>query len=144
VDYSARRRRICRLCRAGEVGTLHFIGPPVPLARKGKSMTISSTRGAPSDDVHRASIMTVVAGIFRSRPDAPSRLSRWVVVIYIVAALAAPLLMYAGPEVMSPAAPMIADKALDGEFSVRLHAIRHADAAAATSRNAATATVTHR
>ena len=105
-------------------------------------MTISSTRGARSDDVHRASIMTVVAGIFRSRADASSRLSRWVVVIYIVAALAAPLLMYAGPEVMSPAAPVIADKALDGEFTVRLHAIRHADAAAATSARAGTRTAT--
>ena len=104
-------------------------------------MTISSTRGARSDDVHRASIMTVVAGIFRTRPDTPSRMSRWVVVIYIVAALVAPLVMYAGPDVMSPAAPAIADKALDGEFSVRLHAIRHADAAAATSRNAGTPTI---
>ena len=91
-------------------------------------MAISSTRGGRSDDPHRQSWRTVVAGIFRTHLTAPTRVSRWVVVIYIVVALAAPLLMYAGPEVMSPAAPVIADKALDGEFAVRLHMAKHAHA----------------
>jgi hypothetical protein len=50
------------------------------------------------------------------------RTSRWVMLIYAIVALGAPLLLYAGPDSMSPAAPLIADKALDGEWTMRLHA----------------------
>ena len=50
------------------------------------------------------------------------RTSRWVILIYAIVALGAPLLLYAGPDSMSPAAPLIADKALDGEWTMRLHA----------------------
>ena len=49
--------------------------------------------------------------------------SRWVVLIYLIVALGAPLLVYAGPELM-PAAPLIADKALDGQFTLRILAPR--------------------
>jgi hypothetical protein len=49
--------------------------------------------------------------------------SRWVVLIYLIIALGAPLLAYAGPELM-PAAPLIADKALDGQFTLRILAAR--------------------
>ena len=40
--------------------------------------------------------------------------------LYVVIALAAPLLMYVGPDVMSPAAPVIADGALDGDLALHL------------------------
>jgi len=45
---------------------------------------------------------------------------RWVAFIYVVIALAAPLIMYVGPDVMSPAAPVIADGALDGDLPLHL------------------------
>jgi hypothetical protein len=45
---------------------------------------------------------------------------RWVTLLYVVVALAAPLIMYAGPDVLSPAAPVIADDALDGALSLHL------------------------
>ena len=49
----------------------------------------------------------------------------------MIVALGAPLLLYAGPDSMSPAAPLIADKALDGELTMRIHAFHaHASEAA--------------
>lgn len=47
------------------------------------------------------------------------RLSRWLSILYVVAALAAPLLLYFGPDVLSPTAPAIANAALDGRFTMR-------------------------
>jgi hypothetical protein len=59
------------------------------------------------------------------REDAPPdveersrRLSRWVSILYVAAALGAPLLLYFGPDVLSPTAPAIADAALDGHFTM--------------------------
>jgi len=46
------------------------------------------------------------------------RLSRWLSILYVVAALAAPLLLYFGPNVLSPTAPAIANAALDGRFTM--------------------------
>jgi hypothetical protein len=40
--------------------------------------------------------------------------------IYVAVALATPLLIYAGPDVMSPAATVIAGKALDGDIPIHL------------------------
>jgi len=50
----------------------------------------------------------------------PTPAWRWVALIYVVVALAAPLIMYVGPDVMSPAAPVIADGALDGDLPLHL------------------------
>ena len=44
--------------------------------------------------------------------------SRWLSVLYFVTALAAPVLLYAGPDTLSPAAPAIANAALDGRFTL--------------------------
>jgi hypothetical protein len=56
-----------------------------------------------------------------SASDEPSkRVTRWASILYFAMALATPLLVYAGPSVMSPMEPMIADAAIDGQFS--LHA----------------------
>ena len=46
------------------------------------------------------------------------RVSRWVSILYLVVALATPLLLYFGPDVLSPTAPAIANAALDGRFTV--------------------------
>lgn len=50
----------------------------------------------------------------------PTPAWRWVAFIYVVIAVAAPLIMYVGPDVMSPAAPVIADGALDGDLPQHL------------------------
>ena len=50
-----------------------------------------------------------------------TRVSRWTSVLYLMTALATPLLLYFGPDVLSPAAPAIANAALDGRFSVHRH-----------------------
>jgi hypothetical protein len=65
-------------------------------------------------------------------PTASWRTGRWVTLIYVVVALGAPLLVYAGPDVMSPTAPLIADKALDGKLTMRIHTL-HANASAAAN-----------
>ena len=46
-----------------------------------------------------------------------TRMSRWASILYLFFALAAPVLVYFGPDVMSPAAPVIANQALDGHLS---------------------------
>ena len=84
-------------------------------------MMLTSTRDARPEAFHRDSGRTFVAGFFRANPPKAVRASRWVAVIYVVVALATPLLLYAGPETMSPAAPVIADKALDGQLAGELH-----------------------
>ena len=50
-----------------------------------------------------------------------TRVSRWTSVLCLMTALATPLLLYFGPDVLSPAAPAIANAALDGRFSVHRH-----------------------
>lgn len=57
--------------------------------------------------------------------------SRWMSVLYFVTALAAPVLVYFGPDVLSPAAPAIANAALDGRFAFDAHAACKAATAAA-------------
>jgi hypothetical protein len=47
------------------------------------------------------------------------RLSRLTSALYLVVALAAPFLLYFGPDVLSPAAPVIATAAADGHLSLR-------------------------
>ena len=62
-----------------------------------------------------------------AQPEARSRrVSRWAVVIYVVVALATPLLLYAGPDVLSPTAPAIAEAARDGKLSVNIAHAAHA------------------
>ena len=85
-------------------------------------MTITSTRDerlhVPPPVGH-----TDVAGFFAGRP-AREGASRWIAVLYFVIALATPFLLYAGPEVLSPAVPAIADHAVDGTFAISLHTSR--------------------
>jgi hypothetical protein len=84
-------------------------------------MTISSTRGARSDDLHQPSGRADAAGFFSDAArQGQKRVSRFVAIVYVVVALATPFLLYAGPDVLSPAAPVVADKALDGDFAVHL------------------------
>jgi hypothetical protein len=59
------------------------------------------------------------------------RVSRWAVVALIVVALATPFLLYTGPDVMSPAAPVIADEALEGHLSLHAYTSRASDEPAA-------------
>ena len=47
-----------------------------------------------------------------------ARVSRWTSIVYLIVALAAPALVYFGPDVMSPAAPVIATQALDGHLAI--------------------------
>jgi hypothetical protein len=54
------------------------------------------------------------------REGGASRMSRWAWVLYVAMALVTPLVVYSGPDVMTPAASTIADAALDGHLS--LHA----------------------
>ena len=63
------------------------------------------------------------------------RISRWMSILYLVAALGAPLLLYFGPDVVSPTAPAIANAALDGRLTMH-----PAPACAATNTAAASAT----
>jgi hypothetical protein len=73
-------------------------------------------------DLHPPVEQAGVAGFFAFRP-ARERASRWVAAVYFAVALATPFLLYAGPEVLSPAAPAIASHAVDGTFALPpLHA----------------------
>jgi hypothetical protein len=58
------------------------------------------------------------------------RVSRWMAILYLATALAAPLVLYFGPDVLSPTAPAIANAALDGRFTVHRHAACNATSAA--------------
>jgi hypothetical protein len=83
-------------------------------------MTLTSTR---DDRLHVTppALDTGVAGFFafcHAKESAP----RWIALLYVVIALATPFLLYAGPEVMSPAVPAIADHAVDGTFALSFHA----------------------
>jgi hypothetical protein len=66
---------------------------------------------------------TDVAGFFATHKTKEGA-SRWIAALYIVIALATPLLLYAGPEVLSPAVPAIADHAVDGTFAISFHTSR--------------------
>jgi hypothetical protein len=82
---------------------------------------ISMTNASPVEDVEEQS----------------RRVSRWVSILYLVAALATPLLLYFGPDVLSPTAPAIADAALDGRLTMH-------PAPACTAKSAASAVATAR
>ena len=87
-------------------------------------MTITSTRGERLQDLHPGIEQALAAGFFAK--SVRDRASCWVAAIYFVIALATPFLLYAGPEVLSPAAPAIAARAVDGSFALpTLHAAHH-------------------
>jgi len=83
-------------------------------------------------DLRRAAAQRCGDGAPTAPEERSRRVSRWAVVVYVVVTLATPLLIYAGPDVMSPAAPAIAEAARDGELSMHAHSI-HANAAAAAN-----------
>ena len=87
-------------------------------------MTITSTRGERLNDRQSPVEQMGAAGFFARRP-ARERAPRWVAAIYLIIALATPFLLYAGPEVLSPAAPAIADHAADGTFVYPPHVAHH-------------------
>ena len=58
-----------------------------------------------------------------------------VVGLYLIVALAAPLVVYFGPDVLSPAAPAIATAAADGRFSLRASNQHALDAAPVRPRD---------
>ena len=82
-------------------------------------MTITSTR---DERLHMTTpgLYAGVAGFFSFRYQ-KERASRWIVALYFIIALATPFLLYAGPDVLSPAVPAIADHAVDGSFALSLH-----------------------
>ena len=100
---------------------------------------VTSARDARSSGVPHASSDACAAGFFeagagRRRAGQPpthrARVAgalngrngwRLAAVVYIVVALAAPLLLYAGPDVLSPVAPSIAGEALHGDLPLHLH-----------------------
>jgi hypothetical protein len=53
------------------------------------------------------------------------------VVTLVAVALATPLLLYRGPDVLSPAAPVIAEEALEGHLSLHAYTPRASDEPAA-------------
>ncbi|HEX6138760.1 MAG TPA: hypothetical protein VF059_13990 [Casimicrobiaceae bacterium] len=59
-----------------------------------------------------------------------NRVSKWIAAVYVAVALATPVLVYSGPDVMTPTAPAIAEAALDGHLTMNAYLI-HANAAAA-------------
>ena len=88
-------------------------------------MKLPSTRDARPNDLHHEFRRTVVAGFFRARArntwSASRFVWRFVAAVYFAVALAAPMLIFAGPEVMPPPARAIADKAIDGKLARELH-----------------------
>ena len=49
-------------------------------------------------------------------------MSKWTSIVYLAIALATPVLVYSGPDVMSPATPAFAAAAIDGQLSLHRHA----------------------
>ena len=86
------------------------------------TMTITSTR---DERLHitTPALYTGAAGFFAFR-HAKERASRWIAALYFIIAIATPFLLYAGPDVLSPAVPAIADHAVDGSFALSLHTAR--------------------
>ena len=87
-----------------------------------QTMTITSTRDERLHITPRARY-TGVAGFFSFR-HAKERASHWIAALYFVIAIAAPFLLYAGPDVLSPAVAAIADHAVDGSFALSFHTAR--------------------
>ena len=76
-------------------------------------------------------------GVNRASPDERStRLTRWTSVLYLLLVLAAPALVHWGPDVLSPAAPMIADAARDGRLALPAHPLCAAAKTFAATRSA--------
>ena len=86
------------------------------------TMTITSTRDERFNATPPAGY-TGVAGFFSSC-HAKERAPRWIAALYLVIAIATPFLLYAGPDVLSPAVPAIADHAVDGSFALSFHSAR--------------------
>ena len=51
-----------------------------------------------------------------------TRVSKWTSILYLAIALATPVLVYSGPDVMSPATPAFANAAIDGHLTLHRHA----------------------
>lgn len=83
-------------------------------------MKLASTRDVRPNDLHHEFRRTLVAGFFRSRRKGNGRASRVVAAIYLAIALATPVLIVVGPDVMPPSTLAIADKALDGKLAGEL------------------------
>jgi hypothetical protein len=47
-----------------------------------------------------------------------TRVSKWTSILYLAIALATPVLVYSGPDVMSPATPAFANAAIDGHLTL--------------------------
>ncbi|MGE5169848.1 MAG: hypothetical protein ACM3JC_05690 [Rudaea sp.] len=62
-------------------------------------------------------------------------LSRLTSALYLIVALAAPFLLYFGPDVLSPAAPVIAAAAADGRLTLRASNQHALDAAVVHARD---------
>jgi hypothetical protein len=130
------------------------------IGRKSTTDDVTSTRGKQLRRLHRRMLgRAVSAGIFSGRErsfdvmtqlydhrsaagDSGDRSSgartkfvaaRWATIVYVVVALAAPLLIYAGPDLVSPATA-IANAALDDGLSLRTQPGRPMGAADATSQ----------
>jgi hypothetical protein len=87
-------------------------------------MKLTSTRDARPNDLHHEYRRTVVAGYFSAHPrrwSASRLVGPLVAAVYFAVALATPLLILVGPELMPPPARAIADKALDGKLARELH-----------------------
>ena len=51
-----------------------------------------------------------------------TRVAKWTSILYLAIALATPVLVYSGPDVMSPATTALANAAIDGHLTLRRHA----------------------
>ena len=99
------------------------------------SLTLTSARDARSQAPEKDRDGTSAAGIFSRHPallrsrffQHRSRSTgwRWVAFVYLVVALAAPVLVYSGPDVLSPVASIIAGEAIDGDLPAHLAAGVH-------------------
>ncbi len=99
------------------------------------SFTLTSARDARSQAPEKDGDGTSAAGFFTRhaallrgglvRHRSRSSAWRWVAFVYFVVALAAPVLVYSGPDVLSPVAPVIAGEALDGDLPAHLAAGVH-------------------
>jgi hypothetical protein len=99
------------------------------------SLTLTSARDARSQAPEKDRQGTYAAGFFTRLPAllrnrffqhrARSSAWRWVAFVYLIVALAAPQLVYSGPDVLSPVVPVIAGEALDGDLPAHLRAGVH-------------------
>lgn len=99
------------------------------------SLTLTSARDArlhaPEKDrngTYAAGFFTRIPALLRNRffqHRTSSSAWRFVAFVYVIVALAAPVLVYSGPDVLSPVAPVIAGEALDGDLPAHLRAGVH-------------------